>query len=243
MPEETGPDSGAMAVSSRVLRAAFRQAGIIELEDSQGLTDCAKAFSTYPIPRGKRVGILTRGGGWGVITADTCEEHDLVVPKLSDPIIERLNEILPPYWSHGNPVDMAAVITPEPYLKCLEVLAEWDEIASVIALGGSIQSAMNFQNNVEGPKELKETLAFAREFAKEYTAQDDVVLDETRRLVDKTGKPIIVVTLGDYDNHKSDLMNHRVVSYPTPERAVRALKRMIDYRHFLDLPVSGAATA
>ena len=235
--------SGAMAVSSRVLRAAFRQAGIIELEDSQGLTDCAKAFSTYPIPRGNRVGILTRGGGWGVITADTCEENGLVVPKLSNEIIERLNTVLPPYWSHGNPVDMAAVITPEPYLKCLEVLAEWDEIDSVIALGGSIQSAMDFKNNVEGPKELKETLAFAREFAKGYTAQDDVVLNETRRLVEKTGKPIIVVTLGEYDNHKSDLMNHQVVSYPTPERAVRALMRMVNYRHFLNLTASGAITA
>ena len=228
--------SGAMAVSSRVLRAAFRQAGIIELEDSQGLTDCAKAFSAYPIPRGNRVGILTRGGGWGVITADSCEENGLVVPKLSDNITTKLNEILPPYWSHGNPVDMAAVITSEPYLQCLEVLAEWDEVDAVIALGGSIQSAMDFNNNVEGPKELKETLAFAREFAKEYTAQDDVVLEETRRLVDKTGKPIVVVTLGDYDNHRSDLMDHRVVSYPTPERAVRALKRMVDYRHFLNSP-------
>ncbi len=228
--------SGAMAVSSRILRAAFRQAGIIELEDSQGLIDCAKAFSASPIPRGNRVGILTRGGGWGVITADSCEENGLVVPKLSDKIIERLNEILPPYWSHGNPVDMAAVITSDPYLKCMEILADWDEVDSVIALGGSIQSAMDFNTNVEGPKELKETLAFAREFAKEYTAQDDVVLEETRRLVEKTGKPIIVVTLGDYDNHKSDLMDHRVVSYPTPERAVRALKRMVDYRRFLDSP-------
>ncbi len=228
--------SGAMAVSSRVLRAAFRQAGIIELENSQGLIDCAKAFSASPIPRGNRVAILTRGGGWGVITADSCEENGLVVPKLSDTIIERMNKILPPYWSHGNPVDMAAVITSEPYLECMQILAEWDEVDSVIALGGSIQSAMDFNTNVEGPKELRETLVFAREFAKEYTAQDDVVLEQTQRLVEKTGKPIIVVTLGDYDNHKSDLMDHQVVSYPTPERAVRALKRMVEYRRFLDSP-------
>ncbi|MDO9514821.1 MAG: CoA-binding protein [Syntrophales bacterium] len=229
--------SGAMAVSSRVLRAAFRQAGIIEIENSQGLIDCAKAFSASPIPRGNRVAILTRGGGWGVITADSCEENGLIIPKLSDTIIERMNKILPPYWSHGNPVDMAAVITSEPYLQCMEMLAEWDEVDSVIALGGSIQSAMDFKNDVEGPKELKETLAFAQEFAKEYTAQDDVVLEQTRQLVEKTGKPIIVVTLGEYDNHKSDLMDHQVVSYPTPERAVRALKRMVDYRRFLDSPV------
>jgi len=228
--------SGAMAVSSRVLRAAFRQAGIIELENSQGLIDCAKAFSASPIPKGNRVGILTRGGGWGVITTDSCEENGLVVPRLSNTIIERMNKILPPYWSHGNPVDMAAVITSKPYLECMQILAEWDEVDSVIALGGSIQSAMDFNTNVEGPKELRETLVFAREYAKEYTAQDDVVLEQTRRLVEKTGKPIIVVTLGDYDNHKSDLMDHQVVSYPTPERAVRVLTRMVEYRRFLDSP-------
>jgi len=229
--------SGAMAVSSRVLRAAFHQAGIIEIEDSQGLIDCAKAFSAYPIPRGNRIAILTRGGGWGVITADSCEEHGLVIPPLSDDIIEKMNKFLPPYWSHGNPVDMAAVITSEPYLECLEILAEWDEVDAVIALGGSIQGALDFNDNVKGTEELKKTLAFAREIAKDYAGQNDIVLDHARKLVDKTGKPIIVVTLGDYEDHKSDLMNHQVVSYPTPERAVRALARMVDYRRFLDSPV------
>jgi len=229
--------SGAMAVSSRLLRAAFRQAGIIEIEDSQGLMDAAKAFSSYPVPRGNRVGILTRGGGWGVITADICEERELVVPSLPDELIRRLNEILPPFWSHGNPVDMAANILLEPFMECMEILAEWDGVDSVIALGGSIQGVFDFDAKVEGTKELKETVVLAREVAREYTTQHDVVLDHTRDLVDRTGKPVIAVTLGDYDGFKSDLRDHGVVSYSTPERAVRALKRMVDYRRFLDSPV------
>ncbi|MCK9274594.1 MAG: CoA-binding protein [Syntrophales bacterium] len=228
--------SGAMAVSSKVLKAAFHQAGIIEIDDSQGLVDCAKAFSAYPIPRGSRIAILTRGGGWGVITADACEEHGLIVPPLSREILEKLNTILPPYWSHANPVDMAAVITSKPYLECLEILAQWDEVDAVIALGGSIQGALDFKNDVKGTEELKESLAFAREIAKDYAEKNDIVLDLARTLVDKTGKPIIMVTLGDYEDHKSDLTNHRVVSYPTPERAVRALARMVDYRRFLNSP-------
>jgi acyl-CoA synthetase (NDP forming) len=229
--------SGAMAVSSRLLRAAFRQAGIIEIEDSQGLMDAAKAFSTYPVPRGNRVGILTRGGGWGVITADICEEQGLVVPPLPDELMQRFNKILPPFWSHGNPVDMAANILLEPFMECMEILAEWDGVDSVIALGGSIQGVFDFDAKVEGTKELKETVVLAREVAREYTTQHDVVLDHTKDLVDRTGKPVITVTLGDYDGFKSDLRDHGVVSYATPERAVRALKRMVDYRRFLDSPV------
>jgi acyl-CoA synthetase (NDP forming) len=229
--------SGAMAVSSRVLRAAFRQAGVIGIEDSQGLIDAAKAFSAYPVPRGNRVGILTRGGGWGVITADACEERGLEVPPLPDRIVRRLNRILPSYWSHGNPVDMAANMLLEPFMECIEALAEWDGVDSVIAMGGSIQGIFDFDAHVEGTKELKETITLAREVAKEYTSQHDVVLDHTREMVEKTGKPVIVVTLGDYDGFLDDLKNHRVVSYPTPERAVTALKHMVDYRRFLDSPI------
>lgn len=229
--------SGAMAGSSRVLKGVFRQAGIVEIAESQGLIDAAKIFSAYPIPKGNRVGILTRGGGWGVITADACEEHGLVVPPLPEEIIRRLDKILPPYWSRGNPVDMAANILLEPFMECMEALAEWDEVDSVIALGGSIQGIFDFEAKVEGTKELKEVIILAREVAREYTTQNDVVLDHTRDLVDRTGKPVVAVTLGDYEGFKSDLRDHGVVSYPTPERAVKALKHMVEYRRFLDSPV------
>ena len=64
--------SGAIAGSNRVFKAAMRQAGVIEIQTSQAMMDCAKAFSNLPLPKGNRVGILTRGGGWGVITSDAC---------------------------------------------------------------------------------------------------------------------------------------------------------------------------
>jgi len=62
--------SGAIAGSNRVFKAAMHQAGVIQIQTSQAMMDCAKAFSNLPLPQGNRVGILTRGGGWGVITSD-----------------------------------------------------------------------------------------------------------------------------------------------------------------------------
>ena len=56
--------SGALAGSYKIYQAVFRQAGLIEAATTQEIMDCTKALATYPIPRGKRVAILTRGGGW-----------------------------------------------------------------------------------------------------------------------------------------------------------------------------------
>jgi len=74
--------SGSMAGESKIFKGALRQAGMLEVLTSQALMDCAKTFSNYPLPKSNRIGILTRGGGWGVITADTCEENGLAVPPL-----------------------------------------------------------------------------------------------------------------------------------------------------------------
>jgi acyl-CoA synthetase (NDP forming) len=228
--------SGAMAGSSHIYRAVFRQAGMIEAATSQGLMDCAKAFSSLPVPRGNRVAILTRGGGWGVITADACEENGLVVPPLPDDLVKRFNGILPEYWSHGNPIDMVAVITPEPMLQCLEILAKWEGIDAIIVAGGSGGMTMKYPNKSRLPEEFKTALVGAFNPAKtDFQSQDPTAL-LIKDLVGQTGKPIINVSLGSPDSGRESLEDYQPVSFPTPERAVRVLRLMAEYRRFLDSP-------
>jgi acyl-CoA synthetase (NDP forming) len=227
--------SGAMAGSSKIFSAAFRQAGMIEVTTGHELMDCAKALSTYPLPRGNRVGILTRGGGWGVMTADACEEYGLVIPPLPDKLIDKFDMLLPKYWSRGNPVDMVAVIDRDPYRECLDILADWDEVDAIIALGaGGRGHHFNYSKELKGTKELMEALAMSSHYIELRIKAQNETIKYIGELVKRSGKPIIAVSIGSNGTHRSNLSEYQVVSYPTPERAVRALKRMYDYRCFLN---------
>lgn len=225
--------SGAMAGESAIYSAAFKQSGMIEVSSSQEMMDCTKALAIYPPPRGKNVAILTRGGGWGVITADSCEENGLSVPSLPEDIIEKFSQILPKFWSKANPVDMVATIAHKPYITCLETLAQWEGVDSIIALGGGAGMDYEYAQNLTGPKELLDTLAYIDKRNKERDGQPDVISSSIGDLVKKTGKPIIFVSIGSAEIHSRLLKEHDVVAVPTPERAVRILKLMADYSDFL----------
>jgi acyl-CoA synthetase (NDP forming) len=231
--------SGALAGSYRIYRAVFKQAGLIEAATTQEIMDVTKALATYPIPRGNRVAILTRGGGWGVITSDACEENDLVVPPLPGGIIKKLDKILPRYWSRNNPVDMAAVITPEPYMDCLETLAHWEGIDGVIALGARAHIPGRASENPLVRERLKAQEGLFKQMGAYYQGGQKKILEFTRQLIEGTGKPIISVTMGPQDYHKESMEVYRLASYPNPERAVRVLRMMVDYGNFLNAPEEG----
>jgi acyl-CoA synthetase (NDP forming) len=231
--------SGALAGSYRIYQGVFRQAGLIEASTTQEIMDCTKALTVFPIPRGNRVAILTRGGGWGVITTDACEEAGLIVPPLPEEIVTKLDKILPRYWSRNNPVDMAAVITAEPFMECLEILAQWEEIDAVIALGGraSIPGRVSDQPGVH--EQLKAQEGLLKQIAEYYQGSHEQVMNYTGALIRETGKPIISVTMGSQDFHKESMEVYGLASYPTPERAVRVLRMMVDYGKFLSAPEEG----
>jgi len=225
--------SGAMAGSTHIYKAVFRQTGMIEVSSSQGLMDCAKAFSYLPIPQGNRVAILTRGGGWGVITTDACEENGLVVPPLPDDLIKKLNKILPEYWSHGNPVDMVAVISREPYLKCLEILADWEDIDAIITFGGRENITLKSPKKSKLPDEFKAALS-AFNPQKENAQGQDKSIKLIMELIERTGKPIIELALFSSDLDRNSFENYHPVCFPIPERAVQVLRLMVEYRRFLN---------
>jgi acyl-CoA synthetase (NDP forming) len=227
--------TGALAGSWKIYQAAFRQAGIISVSSSQEFMDCAKAFATFPLPKGNRVAILTRGGGWGVITADACEEQGLAIPPLPDSLITKLDKVLPRFWSRGNPVDMVGTIHSEAFMECLEILSQWDEADAILALStrnsfllnplGETPTFERLRASVSGFQELQEVI---REGQKKATSF-------IRHLMERTGKPIISVPVGYYDVRKiAAEESDYVPMYKHPERAVRVLKLMSDYRRFLD---------
>jgi acyl-CoA synthetase (NDP forming) len=88
-----------------------------------------------PLPKGNRVGVVTLGGGWGVITADECEERGLTLPPLPAEVFAKLDAMLPPFWSRGNPVDLVGQPSMELFLESMNSMVSSDAYDAVILLG------------------------------------------------------------------------------------------------------------
>lgn len=129
--------TGSLAGSEAVFDAALQQAGIFRVETPAELLDVAEAFTRCTPARGNRIGILTDGGGHGVMATDLAEGFGLQVPVLSENTQAKLREILLPHCPIRNPVDLAG--TPEADMwvfdRCAEVILEDDDIDGIIIVG------------------------------------------------------------------------------------------------------------
>jgi acyl-CoA synthetase (NDP forming) len=94
----------------------------------------ASLFANQPLPRGKRVGIITNAGGPAILCADACEARGLEVPVLSNDSQMRLREFLPAGASVGNPVDMIASAPAEHYRQAIEIVGSDENVDSLIVI-------------------------------------------------------------------------------------------------------------
>ncbi len=226
--------TGAMASDVKIFDAACQQAGIIQVDQPMELLDLSAVFSSLPLPKGKRVAIMTLGGGWGVVAADLCAEYGLTVPALSTDIVERLNRILPEYWSHGNPVDIVGEGDPMIPKTCLEELMKWDGCDAVIHLGihgkriiveNMIKSTAKIQQDSDEQK-----AAFYADMAKQV---ENDYIQHVGHCIKTYEKPVIGVSLLT-DSETKTLYRlednaYKGVFFPSPERAVKSLAGMCRY--------------
>ena len=75
--------TAALASSDAAVDALFHQAGVLRARTLEELVDAAAVLSTQPLPRGRRVGIITNAGGLGILCADACESAGLELPELT----------------------------------------------------------------------------------------------------------------------------------------------------------------
>ena len=126
--------TGALATAEVASEALFTQTGIIRVDTLEELFDVANLLSHQPIPSGRRVAILTNGGGPGILTADACAARGLELPSLSGKTHSGLKNFLQPGASLTNPIDMTAEATADEYSQALELVAQDDCIDIVIVI-------------------------------------------------------------------------------------------------------------
>jgi acetyl coenzyme A synthetase (ADP forming)-like protein len=126
--------TGALAARDAVVDALFQQAGVIRTDRLEELFDVAALLANQPIPRGRRVAILTNAGGPAILAADACEANGLTLPALSEATTADLRSFLPPAASVANPVDMIASASADQYARALGALLADDRVDSVLVI-------------------------------------------------------------------------------------------------------------
>lgn len=140
--------TGALAVSSDLFESVCRQAGLTTARTIHEAGIIASSYVNRPVPRGRRVGIVTGGGGLGVIASDACTDAGLEVPPLSERTLEQMRSLLPEYWVPGNPVDLVAGLDLRVIQPIIELLIRSGEVDCVLFI--FIESQRTQGRQVEG---------------------------------------------------------------------------------------------
>lgn len=193
--------TGSLAGADIAYGAAFKRAGVIRAENFEALFDYAAAFAMQPLPNGERVAIITNAGGPGIMAADAAEGLGLKMVSPSKESDAKLRTFLPASAAFGNPVDVIGDAEPDRYVKAFEVMQE-DEKTDAIVLVVTPQ-------NMTRPLELAEKLGAAH----------------------KGKKPVLAVFMGGTEvaAAKEKLMTVGIPNYPSPDRAIIALRATCDY--------------
>jgi acetyltransferase len=204
--------TGALAGSDAVYDAAFRRAGILRVSDLRELFDCAETLGRVGSPAGKRLAILTNGGGIGVLAVDRLVELAGIQAAIAPATREKLDAVLPPTWSGSNPVDIVGDAGPARYAAALEALLADPSNDAVLV--------MNVQTAIASADDIAVIVAG---IVRSYREQ--------RR---GAAKPVLAVWVGA-DQKIVDLLSAAgIPNYPTEDDAVRGFMHLVRHREVVE---------
>ncbi|MDI6769062.1 MAG: acetate--CoA ligase family protein [Anaerolineales bacterium] len=198
--------TGALAGQDAAYTAAFEKAGIFRAGTSEEMFDWASALTSCPLPKGRKMAVLTNAGGPGVIAADALEIHGLTLAELGADTHAALASRLPPAAGLHNPIDMLASASPETYAACLRLLLDDPNVDGALVI-------------------LPPPPMFSAES----------VADSLIPLIHTSPKPVVVALMGETLIQKAAecFRLARVPEYRFPERAASALAVLADRAEFL----------
>ncbi|MGB9959632.1 MAG: acetate--CoA ligase alpha subunit [Candidatus Bathyarchaeales archaeon] len=203
--------TGSLTGEDDVYDAAFKRAGVVRVEEIADLFNCAEVLGLQPLPKGPNLAIVTNAGGPGVMATDALIARGGKLAKLSPQTMENLNSILPPYWSHGNPIDILGDAGSERYSAVLEACFKDENVDGVLV----IYTAQAVTDSVKVAKDIVEVYKKERYHNKTILTSfmGGAAVEEANRILNENGLP----------------------TYSTPEQAVRTYLYMYQYKRNLEL--------
>jgi acetyltransferase len=194
--------SGMIAGSDVVFDAAVRRAGVVRVKNVGQLFYAAKALASKFRPQGKRLAIITNGGGPGAMAADRAGDLEIPLANLSLNTIQALNATMPQTWSHSNPIDIAGDATPERYRDAILAVAQDDAVDGMLVM--------------LSPQAMTQPMEVAK-----------AVIDVS----DQTSKPILTCWMGEEQVAEARLMmeNASIPAFRMPETAVELYYHISTY--------------
>ena len=212
--------TGSLSGEDRLYDALFSQSGAIRARDLEELVDLARVFSTQPLPRGGRLGVVTTSGSLGALASDAASSRGLELPPLSPRTVERMREGAPRWMNVRNPLDVGPSGR---FHEALCALMEEEGVDMVLgiyvvpyAIAGELKAAgLGWELLVGRPEEAR------------------------RR---SPGKPLVLCSLGkeEFVQGLQELAGEGTPVFPSPERAARALAALRQYASFREGKGAGA---
>ena len=200
-----GSHTAALAGSDVAVDALFRQAGVIRAQTLDELIDVATLLSAQPVPRGRRVALVTNAGGLGILAADACEAAGLELPHPSDATRAALAEVMPAEGSSANPIDLLGGATAQSFATALPpVLADPTFDAAIVLFVPTVG-----------------------------TDEDEVGAAISRAAATAGGKPVLCTFISAKGAPVSLRGDANVPSFAYPEAAARALGRAAERGEWL----------
>jgi acetyltransferase len=202
--------TGMLAGSDAVYDAAFRRAGMLRVDTMAELFDAAETLALTHAQSGDRLAIVTNGGGAGVLATDALEAAGGRLATLAPETVERLNKVLPPTWSHGNPIDIIGDASGQRYAAALKTLFADRGIDAFLIL--------NCPTALAEPAEAAHAVV-------------DVVAEAARDGLH--GRNIFTAWLGEQSATMARRCFNaaRIPTYDTPEAAVAGFLHRVRYQH------------
>ncbi len=201
--------TGAMAGSDAVYEAAFSRAGILRVNDLEALFDAVSTLGMLQPVTGDLLAILTNGGGIGVMATDTLIYKKGNLARLSESTMDRLNEVLPSTWSHGNPVDIIGDASPQRYTDALNAIMDDPGVDAVLAMNCPTAIASGTEAAQAVLKMIKQRPQQSRQCGLLSCWIGEGPSEAARQMFRERGIP----------------------SYETPTKAVRGFMQMVRFRH------------
>jgi acetyl coenzyme A synthetase (ADP forming)-like protein len=191
--------TGALAGKSEIYSAAFKQAGLIEVNTIEELLDNSKALAWQPKCK-NNIAVITNGGGAGILTADYCNQLKINLTPLSQKTKNILNKNLQCNWSKGNPIDIVGDALANRYKIAIENVLKQKNVFGLIII-------QTMQIMTEGEKNAK------------------VIIEARKKYPEK---PIVCAFIGGSLTKKGAdvLEKNKIPNYNDPLKAVKAIKSL-----------------